>query len=503
MSASRAFYRAFTDPASEVRDMTQEARIDSYSRAWAYYRGTMWGSGYNWTVELATRRLYKHTRMIYKPVGPICDFYIDNLWQPADNEDFESLVTPLSDKTDETIVAAVAQLDQWGNFRSESQKMKRYAAVTGNVLIEGIDDPIRGKILHKIIWPGYVTAIELNDTGDVLGYTLEYPVYDPAKKGTYQYKKIVTKDTYSYFRDDRPFVPEGKTAAVEANSFGFVFAIWVRHMDDGGSHGLPACPNFDKVDNVNSLASHIDDFIHKAIESPKVISVDGEIVPLIGATRNSDGSLTDQDPALNWMVLKTKMGTTVHDLLGLLDLAAVSPELDRQLKSFENDFPELQASSIIRENSQLSGAALERMLGPAQNRLDGVQGNYNQQLIKFRQMGIAVAGMRTRNGWTRMTDQQRLFADFNLESYGKGDLDFNLKRSVLVQNTETENEELLKVKADRAVTLQPFIDRKEALSIAGFTDEQIEDMGEPEAVTPPPVVPGGLPENRQLEAVNA
>ena len=82
------------------------------------------------------------------------------------------------------------------------------------------------------------------------------------------------------------------------------------------------------------------------------------------------------------------------------------------------------------------------MLGPAQNRLDGVQANYNQQLIKLRQMQIAVAGMRYNSGdWSQRTAQQSVFAQYGFDSYTAGNLDFNLKRSVLVQTTEMEDVE--------------------------------------------------------------
>jgi hypothetical protein len=480
MTGLSAFYRAFTDPASESRDMTIEARQDFYAAAWSYYRNLQFSTrnGYDWSRYLAQRELYKHTRLIYNPVPAIVDFYVDNIWQPAVNEDFDSLVTPLLDKTEENHVQVIAQIDQWSNFESESQKIKRYAAATGNVLIEGIDDLERGKVLHRCVWPGYVTAIELDQTGNVQSYTLEYPVYDKDSNLTYQFRKEVDRQQFRYFKDDKPFAPEGKSGAVEVNPYGFCFAVWIRHTDDGADYGMPACKNLDKVDNVNSLASHIDDFIHKAVESPKLISAEGEILPLLGAsTMGTDGRLANHDPRLNWMVLKAKPGASVHDLLGLLDLAAVSPELDRQIKSFEDDYPELQASSIIRENSQLSGAALERMLGPAQNRLDGVQSNYNQQLIKLRQMQIAVGGFRSRGGgWTSLTDQQRIFREFDLGSYDRGELNFTLKRSVLVQTTEMEDEELLMAKANRAVAMSELVDFRESLSIAGYNEDEIDEI---------------------------
>jgi hypothetical protein len=493
-----AGWKAFTDPESQVRDMTREERLDMYAQAWAYYRAKMFSRrhGDDWTQYLAQRELYKHTRLIYNPVPMIVDFYVDNLWRPAANDQFESLVTPLTPKTDEKIIEAVAQIDQWSNFLSDMQKIKRYAAATGNILIEGVDDLVREKVFHRALWPGYLLEPpELNETGDVQGYKLEYEVFDPQLKGNYRYKKIVTKESFSYFRDDKPFVPDGKNAAVEANPYGFVFAIWIRHTDDGADVGVPACSHLDKVDEANSLGSHLHDNIHKEIESPGIISTKDEVLPIIGASQNpTTKRLMPQDPRLNWILFKTGEGATYFDIGSKLKLAEAHPYLKDILASFTDDYPELQAAAIIKENSQLSGAALERLLTPAQNRLDGVQPNYNQQLIKLRQMQLAVAGMRANGGgWTQRTEQRDKFKPFGLSSFERGELDFNLTKSVLVQNSEAEIEDVLTKKAARAVSLDGIVDQREQLSIAGYSEEQAKEIidrqtKENELITDPNII---------------
>ncbi len=488
MNAFSVGWQAFMkDPESRLRDMTNEQRMSLYSQAWAYYRSYMFSTrdGMDWTSWLGERELYKKTRLIYNPVPSIVDFYVDNIWQRSHEDafkEFETLVTPLTAKTDVKLAEAVAQLDQWGMWLAEATKIKRYTAATGNCLVEGVDDLERGKIYHRCIWPGWVKQFELNDTGDLQSYSLEYDVWDPDKKSLFKFRKTVTKDSYSYFRDDKPYVPPGKTNSVEPNMYGFIFAVWLRHTDDGSDYGVPACKNYDKVDNVNSLASHVDDFIHRDIESPKIIGASGEITPIIGAYKNKlTGKITPEDTRLNWVVLKvdtSKGAASVNDLSGVLKLSEASPELERQLKSFESDYPELQAATIMRDNSQLSGAALERMLGPAQNRLDGVQPGYNQQLIKLRQMQIAVAGMRVNGGgWSQLTEAQRLFKSYNLNSYAAGDLNFNLKDGKLVHDTESEVEDLKKKKADRAqVLLDVGIDDLEALMVAGYSEEDAQEI---------------------------
>jgi len=480
MIAVRAGFRAFQDPRSLTEGQDAKERSSVYGHYYSYYANTIYSkrTGDSWTTYLNERGMYKHTRLIYNPVPQIVDFYVDNIWRAAANEDFESLVTPVSDGTDEKLVDAIAQLDQWGNFLAESQMIKRYAAATGMVLVEVIDDAFRQKILHKTIWPGQITDFELNSTGDLQTYTVEYPVYDRVEKRTFTYKKVVTKETYSYFKNNAPFTPEGKQASVENNDYGFCPAVLIMHSDDGGGYGVPACKDFDKVDEVNTLASHLHDNIHKTVESPVIISTKGNVISITGASNRGNSEIVDfQDPRLHWAVLKSEEGASVLDLASKLKLAEAHPFLKDLLASFHDDYPELQAATIIKENSQLSGAALERMLGPAQNRLNGVQGFYNQQLVKLRQMQLAIGGLRSKDGtWNTRTDQQAKFSQFDLNSYQDGQLDFNLKPSVLVQTTAMEDEELAKAKAERAVLMSEIVDSRETLLIAGYNDEQIDEI---------------------------
>lgn len=485
MSAFRAGWAAFKkDPESQLRDLTFEQRQELYGMAWMYYTSKMFSKreGEDWSGYLHSRRLFKHTKLLYNPVPALVDFYVDNIWQPAENKDFESLVTGLTESTDEKIVAAVAQLDQWSQWKSESTKIKRYAAATGNVLVEGVDDLERGKIYHKCTWAGHVSEVKLNATGDVQGYTVEYQVFDPDRKVFFNFKKVVSKADYRYFYDDKPWTPPGKAGAVEPNTYGFVFAVWVRHTDEGYSYGIPACRDFDKVDTVNSLASHFDSYLHRKFESPKIIGANGDIVPIVGAYRDPQtGVLYPQDPDLNWVVLKadTNRGAvSVDDLSGDMTMAEASTELERELESFEKEYPELQVASIMRDQAQLSGAALERMLGPAQNRLDGVQPGYNGQLTKFRQMGLSVGGMRVNGGgWANITKQQESFRPFNLKSYESGQIDFNLKMSKLVHETEAEQVDTRKKKADLAVVLMDVgIDGLEAMQVSGYTEDKAKEI---------------------------
>ena len=440
----------------------------AYSLRGAYYYSEVFSPDReSWGAILVDKGLYQHTRLIFNPVPNVVKFYEDNIWSQANNPKYPKLVAPVVD-AEESLMLALAQIDQWTQWRAEQQRIKRYAAALGGVLVEVIDDDVRQKVTQKTIHPECVIEMDRNDSGDVQSYTIEYSAWDAALKETYTFKKIVDKEKYQYFKNGNPFDYTGAGSTIYHN-FGFCPAAWFQHRDDG----LPAFTDFTKVNHVNSLASHLHDNIHKEIESAKIVfSEDPDSVKVLsGATQNKDGSYRETDSRLDKVVIAMKNGN-VGDLSGTLKLAESHPFLKDLLLSFGDDYPELEYRQIIKENGNLSGTALERLLTPAQNKLDAAAPNYDGQFIKLRQMQIAIAGWRTKNGWRNLTDQQRLFAPFNLDSYDRGLLDFNLKPSRLIELSEEEIIDLQSKKLDNANKAQGIYPLKERIKMTGISDEK-------------------------------
>jgi hypothetical protein len=486
-----AAYTAFMNPGSTTALRWKQSRESTYAKAWYYYRNLTFSPEISdWTVYLADREIYKKTRLIYNPVPGIVDFYVDNIWKTDESirELEDSLITPLSAKTDPAIIAAVAQLDQWSNWESEKQKVKRFAAATGNCLLQMVDDLEREKILQETVEPWNVKEIELNNVGDVQSYIIEKDVWDSELKKSYKYRKEVTKEFFAFYRDDRLYDDY-------ENPYQYCPAVWFKHIDDGNDEGLSAFSDFNKVNETNGLTSHAHDDIHKEIESGKLIGVDNPstIQVLTGGSVNSDGTINETDPRLDRVLLAAKNTNpiSVHDLSGDLKLAEAREYINDLKKSFKEDYPELSYLEILRELANASGEARKIALTPAQNRLDNAQGYYNRQLIKFRQMQISAAGWRTKNGWLNNTPQQQVFAPFNLDSYEKGKIDFQLKQSKLISETEAEREDILLKKANRAVSLAGIVNQQEQLKIVGYVEKDIPTVAAD--TTEPKQLGAGLP----------
>ena len=485
---------AWRDPASVGGQ--QEDYSDLYSLLWAYYldkSGVVYADSRLSSLKAQGRALYTYTRLIYNPVPQIVDFYVDHLFPHVpeivtigrgSGATRIALATPVEDETDEELKSAIAQIDQWTNWLSEALRMVRFGASTGSVGVEVIDDLEKEKVTHRILWPSLVKSVSLDAAGNAKAYTLEYKVWDAERKETYTFKKMVDDELFQYFRDSKPFDPPERAEDTEsriqqgvyANPYGFVPMVWVKHKDDGSERGLQAVVNIEKVDEVNSLVSHRHDHQHKAIEAGKVLATDGEILSITGAygsTRKGEaGGINPYDTRLDWMLLKGPTGTTVHDLGSSFDLLQGDPEVARLLESFTADYPELQAAKLIEEHGATSGEALKFKLGKAQSKLDQAGAQYNQQVIKLKQMSVAIAGWRTKNGWAKKDSQRARFNAFDVDSYNDGKLNFGIKRSLLVQMTETEEVELVGKRLENATKASEIYDADSVLKIAGEMDEE-------------------------------
>lgn len=501
--AVAAGWAAYRDPGAITRGDTLTKSGEEYARAWGYYRNA--GDQVYTPAYLTGRELYRYTRLLINPVPPIVSFYEDHLF-PSSPEvrNGQLLATPLAPETDDALAAAIGQLDQWSNWLSEALRLVRFCAATGDVLVENVDELDREKVTHRIVWGAWVdqSALTLDTQGNVKAYAIEYRAWDVERKENYTYRKEVNEAEFRYLKDGRPhdYEPkaEGRTGVgVITNPYGFVPAVWVRHTDDGHARGLPAVWNPDKIDELNSLVCHQKDRTRKGMEGAKVVATDGSIKSVTGASGESrageSGGITAFDTRQDWMLLKMGADGKVFDLDSGFDPTKADSQIKRLLDSFEGDYPELQAAAVIRQNTQLSGAALERMLAPSQAKLDRAAANYHQQVIKLKQMAVAIAGWRANGqGWTRRDNQQALFKKFNLNSYRDGALDFGLRRSLLISPTADEDEALKLKQAARATqirTLTGTLDEKQ-LILAGYTEEEAKaKMAEIRAKTPP--VAGG------------
>lgn len=487
--AAQAAIAAFRDPGGVPGGENNDRRRQMIDLYWACYRNTNFDDLAAWLSYRQTYQLYRNIRSIYNPTKRLVNFYVSQVYPGVLSEDASKLpdgvglAIPFPDDTDEKLKAAIAQFWQWSNWQSNNRLMVRYGAATGSCLVEVDDNVARGKVSAIVQWPGRLASaakddspsLVLDDSGNVKFYALEYQALDE-KGETFTYRKEVSQESIVEYRD------ETKTSE-NKNPYGFVSAVWCKHIDEGDDYGAPAIAgSLTKIDELNGLVSHTHDQVDILIDSPGIIASSGNVGLISETSANLKATAADEYSAVGALKEKPTKRLLLHGpadsswvpLTGNLEPDKIVPLIDRALTEIEHDFPELSMYQELRKMSQVTGPAAARMMGDVGSRVLEVQSNYDTQSIKLFQMAVAIGGFRYREGkegWRDKNDQRNKFAPFNLESYQKGDLNLSIMPRPLIPVTEDDTITITGKRLDNAKKAQGIFSDDKILEVAGISDE--------------------------------
>lgn len=475
-AAVSTFRESGADPLS-VGAIQFEDRRANLNLLWGYYRNSVFDSLSAWQKYRESYVLYNNIRSLYNPTRRLVNFYVAQVYPGVLSEDASQLpdgiqlAIPLSKDTPDKLKMVIAQFWQWSNWQSNNKLMVRYGGATGSSLVEILDDVERGKISAVVTWPGKVADLELDDVGNVKMYALEYDALDE-NEHSYKYRKEVTKESFTYFKDDA-------VTSEDENFYGFIPAVWCKHIDEGNDFGSPAISgSIAKIDEINGLASHVHDHIDRVIESPGVLSSDSPIGLLGQATPRTtsdeyDAVTATREKNSKLRILRAKAGTTWTPMVGNLDPEKTIPHMEKLLAEIEHDFPELSMYQELRKMSQVTGPAAARLMGDVSGRLTEVSANYDTQSIKLFQMAAAIGGFRFKegkDGWKLKTEQQKKFSPFGLDSYAKGELSMAIMPRPLIPMTEADTIELTGKRLENAAKADGLFSEDKRLELAGVSD---------------------------------
>lgn len=460
------FRRVYADPAQPEGGSVLGLQ-PYYRLLWSYYDNSAFENLGIWGPYKGQYRLYRQMRLLYNPTRRLCDFYATHVYPGLLTADVApldgavALAVPLAADTNPQIRAALDVLWTWSRWQVNKSVLCRYGAVAGNVLIEAVDDIDAGRVYMNIVWPALVTYLDLDPTGTIRAYVLQYPARDDMGN-YYEYRKEVDVGEIRFYKNDKLFdYGEGESYP---NPYGFVPAVWIKHKDLGGNTGAPAIHgSVGKVDELNSLASHIHDQIHKVIGAPIVLSVDGKIGNLLGTAGQqkraptSPYDTTDLDRE-GILMLSAPAGAKVESLAGQLQLHEAAEHLTMLQTEIEADHPEVTMYRQLRSMSQVTGPAASRLMGDVIANVDEAAANYDAGCRHAFAMCLAIAGWRANAGdWGPLGADQTVFTPFGLAEYATGACDARILPRPLIALSEYEALELQQlrdtVKAGVAATL--------------------------------------------------
>jgi hypothetical protein len=465
-TAAPGFRRYYPNP-SQVEGGTYAANLAAAALGlWAYYDNSVYEEMARWASYKGTYRLYRQIRALYNPCRRLVDFYATSIYPGALTRDGGPLpdgvpiAIPLAPDTDPALRAAIAQIWRWSNWQAAKSTFVRYAAATGHVLLEIADDPSTGRVFLHPVWPGLLSAIDLDPIGNLRAYVIQYLAYDDYGF-QYLYRKEVDAQRIATYRNNQPFAFTENPAAYD-NPYGFVPAVWIRHKDLGSNYGAPAIHgSVGKIDELNSLATHVHDQIHKVIGAPSLLASDGGVEQVLGKQQKRLGSSDWADPLdadrEGVLIVRAPAGTTVSPLVGDLNLAEATQIMDKLQAEIEADHPELVMYKELRAMSQITGPAASRLMGDVGGLVAESQANYDYGSTMIFAMATAIAGMRAGSGdWgSALSPAQQKFATFGLDDFWDGALFADIMPRPLVPMTDIERLEAMQLRQTLLEETQP------------------------------------------------
>lgn len=436
-----AFKRVYANPGDPAAAEETAARLAAYTLFWSYYTNSAFDDLARWEAYRSANGLYRHIRPIYNPARRLVDFYTGIVYQGQWDTEPAAMVAPNAaipwgKSTPPALLSAIAQICQWSNWRSSKSLLIRYAAATGDALAIVVDDADRRKVYLDVIWPGHVADIETNPAGDVIAYAIEYDATDEAGN-PYTYRREVDKEAIRTYKDGAPASYDGAPAE-RPNPYGFTPAAWINHTPTGSDRGDPAIRNISKIDEANNLASHALDQAHKILEAPILIA--GENITTGSGPTKAGATAQQTSPNAgreNIRMITGAPGSTIET--ARLDPGEALEHIDRLLREIEADHPEIVMYSKLREMSQVTGPAADRLFGDVAALVGEARTQYDTATIKLFQMAIAIAGWRAGSGsWGNLDRQQIKFSPYGLDSYNAGDLDLAIQSRPLILPTREE-----------------------------------------------------------------
>jgi hypothetical protein len=436
-AGASAFRRAYADPDATSIQNAAGGRAERYRYLWEWYRGSVYDDLTMWARYRADYKLYRNIRGIYNPARRLVDFYAAAVYPGVLTVDRSRLpagtpsALPLADDTPPELAAAIGQFYQWSNLQQLKGLFVRYGAAMGCCLGEIDDDVARGKVATHLWRPEFVDGLQLDSAGNVKAYAIQYQAVDAAGKG-YTYRRAVDGETIRTYRDGSPYsydVDDNGTLlpAEWEHGYGFAPAVWAMHTNLGDDAGAPALRNIGKLDEINSLAAHAHDQLHKLMAAPVLIAGDSVVDPAKLPGKGPATQQQQQSPDREQLpLLIGAQGSTVSTLP--LDIGQTLEMIRADLAEIEADHPELTMYSQLRSMSNVTGPAAQRLMGDVAILVLEAQAAYDQQMTKLLQMAVAIGGQRANSGaWgPALNRQQQHFLPFGLDSYRAGQLDLTI-----------------------------------------------------------------------------
>lgn len=375
--------------------------VERYAVQRAYYAN-------NRLYEDLARALYdqgiasRAVRGLRNPAFRITEFYPAVLW-PGDLPD------ALPIKAENTrIVEPIRQIWKWSNWARKKQLYARWLAMLGDAFIKVVRPDDLPRVYFELIDPTYVTSFEVDERHNLTECRIDVEKQRLLANNvpeSYTHTEVWSRAGGTYRRWEHrgdaktpleDLGPPAETRTFEQMGIDFVPIVHVPFMDVGELRGAGSFWfQLDKIDQINAEATRLSQMLFRH-NKPTLAIVGGRDPsgrPLPPPrVAGSDGQTKDALELGDESVLSISGASSVASLVPNLQYDAHLKEIDALTIDLEQDRPEMAYWRVIRmEQSNVSGRALNYVLGPAIQRAVEVRGQGEDGMVRAMEMALSLA----------------------------------------------------------------------------------------------------------------
>jgi hypothetical protein len=336
------------------------------------------------------------TRRLRTVVNRSVEFYTSKMI-PGD----KITISPTNKKPE--LTEAIQTVLRTSNFQANKPAMLRYLSLFGDQFtrVRGTEE----KVLLENLKPRYVTDFTEDSRGFLQTIRIDIPTTD-------QYDNPITYTEYwdmdgyrswnHNLSSSEPIENLGTPlVSVTLSELGtdFIPIVHTKFKNTGNLRGQSCVYHaLDKIYEANRLATRLNDlqFRHnKPVWAVTANDKDGDGRPLpppslrtSGTGANATEAQKDKEFVLGDIVSLPGM-SKIDSLIPGINYEHALRVVDAQMVELQEDLPELRYYSI-RDNQQLSGEAIQRLLGAAVDRALEARNNFTESLKRMNMMALTI-----------------------------------------------------------------------------------------------------------------
>lgn len=398
------------------------------------------------------------------PAHRAVEFHVVKLWAGP----LERALPIVAENT--KLPEAIHKIWEWSNWSAAKQVVARWFANMGDMFIKVSQKAEMGEVTRVYLdplKPKYVTDFELDERSFLTYIRIDVPAGDDTHTEVWS----KTRGGYRIWKHNRsidtPIEQLGEPTeqrTFDELGFDFVPIVHAKFLDIGEPRGVGCFVHvLDKIDEANRQATRLHQILFRYNRPTNVLMANaqdasGRPLPPPALMDGEGNSTLDEDAEIirkDEDLIALPGMSQLAQLVPTLNYADALSILNAQMEEISHDLPEILYYEL--RDRDLSGTAIQRLLGPAVDRVLEARGHAEAALVRANQMALTIAGIHRLDG-------------FDLGSFEGGDFKHAFAEREVIPLNATEKAAAIQQEVTAGIPLPV------SMKHHGYSEEEISEM---------------------------